>query len=103
MVIVKLEEKWMSIGTTRDEDVGEITGEGSYVKQKTAYVDEERDILNIPVKITTQDSKALIWSPWDKDKKKFMEAFGAETANWVGKKFKIMHIDKKMIVRPIVE
>ena len=58
-----------------------------------------KTVLNIEVEI---NGSKLVWSPWDKDGRALHKAYGTESKNWVGQKLSILHIDKKMVVRPIV-
>lgn len=100
MVEVVMDNNYLSVESTKDGDIAVVVGEGEMVLKKVTWSNKEKEILNIPVEVS---GKEMIWSPWDKDKKTCIEAWGGDTKNWVGKKFTIFHIDKKVVIRTIAE
>ena len=99
MVEVEIEDMYISFENTKDGDIVEIIEEGQYEMKKVSWSKDEKKILNIPVRL---NDKKIIWSPWNKDSKKCIEAWGKDTKNWVGMKFEIVHMENKMLIRPIV-
>lgn len=91
---------FMAFDTTQDNDIAVILGEGEETEIKNKWTDKMEWKLNIPVEIK---GKGLIWTPWDSDGRALQEAFGTDSKSWVGKKLRIIHDKKKMLVRPIKE
>lgn len=79
---------------TQDGDIVEILDEGR-VEYNEAL---KKDMFNIKVKL---NERVKTFSPSNKAGKSLQEAFGMDTKDWIGKKFQILHVDKKMAIRPI--
>lgn len=90
---------FMNIDTTEDGDIATITSEGELVEMLGKFSNKMERKLNLDVEI---DGTKMIWTPWDKNGRELQAAFGMDTKQWVGKKLSILHIDKRMVVRPIV-
>ena len=85
---------FLSFDSTKDNDIVEILDEGK-VEYNEAL---KKDMFNLKVKI---NDKVKTYSPSNKAGQSLQDAFGMDTSNWIGKKFQILHIDKKMAIRPI--
>ena len=94
MVLVEKEKdsRYLSVDSTKDGDIAEIMSEGTM-----GLVVKEMK-LNLDVKVGNDE---LIYTPWPNAKNLLIDAFGTETKNWIGKKFIILHVNKKLIIRPI--
>ena len=55
-------------------------------------------MFNINVK---RGDKVMTYSPNNSSGKILQQAFGIDTKDWKGKKFQIVHVDKKMLIKPI--
>ena len=85
---------FISYDSTSDNDVMVILNEG-----KVEYNENlKKDMFNIQVEL---NEKKKIWSPNNKHGKALQEAFGNDTKEWIGQKVQILHVDKKMAIRPI--
>jgi hypothetical protein len=80
---------------TSDGDIAEIVNEGK-VEYNEAL---KKDMFNIQVKL---NDKVKTYSPNNKSGQALQAAFGKDTKNWIGKKFQILHVDKKMLIKPVV-
>lgn len=85
---------YLNIDSTQDGDIVEILDEGKVEFNETL----KKDLFNIHVKL---NDKVKTYSPSNKAGRSLQEAFGEDSSNWIGKKFQVLHIDKKMVVRPI--
>lgn len=90
---------YLSIDTTKDTDIATLLTGGTIEEMKdfNGKLVKKR---NIPVRIGETD---LVWTPWPKDGRALQKAFGVESENWAGKKIQVFHVDKKLVIRPIVE
>lgn len=79
---------------TQDNDIVTILDEGKVEFNETLG----KDMFNINV---DHNGKKKVYSPNNKSGKSLQEAFGMDSKNWVGKKFQVMHVDKKMFIRPL--
>lgn len=85
---------YLNFESTEDGDVCEILDEG---------VEEFNDILKkkmFNVKIRKGD-KIMTYSPNNTSGRLLQQVFGKDTKDWIGKKFQVIHADKKMMIRPI--
>ena len=92
--------KYMNFDNTKDGDIATMLGGGELIEMKDPFTGKMKKVRNIPVRI---GDVAMVFTPWPKEGRQIQEAFGYESDEWAGKKLTIMHIDKKMIIRPIVE
>ena len=91
--------EYMTIETTKDGEIWTITGEGELQEQEDKWnKGKMKTVLNLPVRCVDQK---LIYTPWPKEGRQFQKAWGKDSKSWVDKQFQILHIDKKMVVRPI--
>lgn len=86
---------YLNFDSTKDGDIVEIISEGKREFNETL----KKEIYNINVK---KGEKKMIYSPNNSSGKILQAAFGEDDVNWIGKKFEVLHVDKKMLIRPIV-
>lgn len=79
---------------SNDGDIAVILDEGRIEYNETL----KKDMFNINVEVA---GSKKIYSPNNKAGRALQEAFGKDTKDWVGKQFQILHVDKKMAIRPI--
>ena len=80
---------------TKDGDIITIINEG-----KVEYNDTlKKDMFNISVK---HNEKVKTYSPNNKAGLALQDAFGQDTKEWIGKQVQIVHIDKKMLIKPVL-
>lgn len=85
---------YISIDSTQDGDICTIIDEG-----KTEYNENfKKHVFSIGVKL---NDKNKIYSPNDKAGRALQDAFGRDSRDWIGHKFQIFHIDKRMVIKPI--
>lgn len=85
---------YLNFDSTQDADVIEIISEG-----KVEYNDTlKKDMFNIQVK---KGDKVMTYSPNNSSGRILQQVFGKDTKDWIGKKFQVMHVDKKMLIRPL--
>jgi len=85
---------FINYDSTQDGDIVEILDEGKIEYNETL----NKDMFNLKVKLS---EKVKIYSPSQTAGRSLQDAFGKDSKNWVNKKFTILHIDKKMIIKPI--
>ena len=87
---------YLNYESTKDGDTITILDEG-----KVEFNDVlKKDMFNLTVQ---RSDKKMIYSPTNKVGKVLQEAFGEDTKEWVNKQFTVIHIDKRMHVKPITE
>ena len=87
---------FVTIDSTQDGQIVTILGEGEY--GTLTFQGKEKRVLNVPVEI---NGKNMIWTPGMKQGKIAQKAWGTDSKNWVGKKFEIVHMENKLLIRPI--
>lgn len=86
--------EFLNYDSTTDGDIVEILNEG-----KVEYNDTlKKELFNISVKV---NDKVKTYSPSNTAGRTLQEAFGKDSKDWVGRKFQVFHIDKKMVVKPL--
>ena len=75
----------------QENDIGTILSEGDY-EEKENFKGEKYKQLNLDVEI---NGKKLIHSPRMQEGKKLVAAWGNDTINWIGKKFKCHIVNYK--------
>ena len=88
---------YLSIGTTKDGDIVEVTGEGA--EGELTFSGKTKKVYNIPV---NHKGKTITFTPTNTQGKRLIEAWGNDTKAWIGKKFEVIHVDNKMMVRPFL-
>jgi hypothetical protein len=86
---------FLNYEATEDGDIVEIVSDEGKVEYNEAL---KKEIYNIKV---SHNGKVKTYSPTNKAGKSLQEAFGKDDKNWKGKKFQVVHFDKKMAIRPI--
>lgn len=79
---------------TQDGDIVTILDEGKVEYNETL----KKELFNIGVEV---NGKRKTYSPNNTAGKTLQEAFGMDSKDWVGKQFEVLHVDKKMKIRPI--
>lgn len=79
---------------TKDGETVTIIGKGRVEHNETL----KKDMFNIDVE---HNGKKKTYSPNNTAGRALQEAFGLDADSWIGKKFEILHVDKKMKIRPI--
>jgi hypothetical protein len=87
---------FLNLDSTQDADIIEILDEG---KEEFNSV-LKKDMFNIHVR---KGDKVMTYSPNNTSGRLLQDAFGKDSKDWIGKKFQIIHADKKMLIRPIKE
>ena len=87
---------FLNFDSTQDGDIVEIMEEGKIEFNQTL----KKNLFNISVK---KGDKVLVYSPNNTAGRELQTAYGKDSKEWIGKKFQILHVDKKMLIRPIVE
>ena len=85
---------YLNYDGTVDGNVVTILNEGAVEHNKIL----NKDMFNLKVEVNTIEKT---YSPSNKAGKALQEAFGMDTKDWVGRQFEILHVDKKMVIRPI--
>ena len=81
---------------TKDGDIVTILDEGKVEYNETL----KKELFNLGVEV---NGKKKTYSPNNTAGKTLQEAFGMDSKDWVGKQFEVLHVDKKMKIRPIKE
>jgi hypothetical protein len=93
-MIVDFSGDFLNYESTEDGEIVTILNEGKVEYNETL----KKELFNISVE---HNGKTKIYSPNNTAGKVFQETFGKDTKEWVGKQFEVLHVDKKMKVRPI--
>ena len=89
---------YLNIESSKDGEIAEITGEGEYVEIDFQGI--KKKVFNIPINVS---GTKKIYTPGNKAGKILIKSFGKDTKNWIGKKFEVVHIENKMLIRPLTE
>lgn len=100
MVLVEVKASFLNYESTKDGDIWTIMNEGEYTLETPTWSKKEVNRLHIDVQ-KLESPTTLDWTPWDSDLKKVVEAWGNESKSWIGKKIRITHDGKKMIISPV--
>ena len=85
---------FLNFDSTADGDIVEILDEG---KEEFNQI-LKKIMFNISVK---KGDKVMIYSPNNNSGRLLQEVFGKDSKDWIGKKFQIIHVEKRMLIRPI--
>ena len=85
---------FLSFNSTTDGDIIEILDEGKVEYNETL----KKDMFNVQVE---HNGKPKIYSPNNTAGRVLQQAFGMDADGWVGKQFEVLHVDKKMKIRPV--
>ena len=86
--------EYLNFDSTKDGDIVEIISAGEDVYSEAL----KKKIYNIKVR---RNGKEMTYSPNNIAGRALQDAFGMEDSSWKGKKFSVIHVDKKMLIRPI--
>ena len=85
---------FLNFESTQDGDIAEILNEGI-----VEYNDNlKKDMFNLKVKL---NEKVKTYSPNMRAGQELQKVFGKDTKDWIGKKIQILHVQGKMVIRPI--
>jgi hypothetical protein len=85
---------YLNYESTTDGDIVTILDEGRVEYNETL----KKDMFNINVEV---NKNKKVYSPNNNAGRALQDAFGKDTKGWVGKQFTILHVDKKMLIKPI--
>jgi hypothetical protein len=94
MVLADFSGDFLNYDNSNDGDICEIVNEGAVEFNESL----KKDMFNIQVKV---NDRVKTWSPNNRSGQALQKAFGMDTKSWIGQKFQIVHIDKKLLIRPI--
>ena len=86
--------EFLNYDASSDGDVVTILDEGKVEYNETL----KKEMFNIGVEV---NKSKKIYSPNNKAGRALQDAFGMDSKDWVGKQFTVLHIDKKMHIKPI--
>ena len=87
---------YLNFESSKDGEIVEIISGGKREFNEIL----KKEIYNIRVR---KGSKEMTYSPNNSAGKVLQAAFGEDDINWMGKKFTVIHVDKRMLIRPITE
>ena len=94
MTIFDFSGDFLNYESTKDGDIVTILSEGKVEYNETL----KKELFNINVELK---GKQKTYSPNNTVGRVLQEAFGMDSKNWIGKQFEVLHVDKKMKIRPI--
>jgi hypothetical protein len=94
MAIFDFSGDFLNYEATKDGDIVTILSEGRVEYNETL----KKELCNIEVE---HNQKKKTYSPNNTAGLSLQVAFGMDSKNWIGKQFEILHVDKKMKIRPI--
>jgi len=86
--------EFLNYDASSDGDVVTILDEGKVEYNETL----KKEMFNIGVEV---NKSKKIYSPNNKAGRALQDAFCMDSKDWVGKQFTVLHIDKKMHIKPI--
>jgi hypothetical protein len=92
-MIVDFSGDFLNYEGTKDGDIVTILSEGKVEYNETL----KKELFNIDVEV---NGKQKTYSPNNTAGKVLQEAFGMDSKDWVGKQFEVLHVDKKLKIRP---
>ena len=90
--------EYLSIETTNDGDIVTIVGRPEF--GELVFQGKTKKVTNVPVQVK---DKLLVYTPTNKAGRNLVKAWGKEMDDWNGKQFTVLHIEEKIVVRPIIE
>ncbi len=97
MVKAEFGGDYVCVDSTQDGDIGVIIGKPEF--GELTFQGKTKQVTNIPVEI---NNKKLTYTPTNKTGKTLVKAWGDEMDTWVGMKFEVLHIEDKLVVRPLL-
>ena len=98
-MILETDETYLSIENSKHEQIVTILTEGSPTEQPSKFNDKIATYCKLDVEWGDIKGNFTIWKKY---KSTFVEAWGKDTKDYVGKQFKIFHINGKIEIKPIV-
>lgn len=95
-MIVDFSGDFVNFEATNDGDIATILDECKLTYNETL----KKDMWDMQVEI---NGKKKTYSPNNKAGQALADAFGKDSNDWIGKQFTILHIDKKMHIKPIIK
>jgi hypothetical protein len=96
MTVFDFSGDFLNVESTKDGDIV-VFLDGGRVEYNEVL---KKNLTNFAVEV---NSKRKTYSPTQKAGQEFQKAFGEDSDNWIGKKFEVLHVQGKMVVRPIKE
>ena len=93
-MIVDFSGDFLNYEGTADGDIVTILDEGKVEYNETL----KKELFNVAV---DHNQKRKTFSPNNTAGKCLQEAFGMDSKYWIGKQFEVLHVDKKLKIRPI--
>lgn len=97
MVEAEFGGDYLSLDSTNDEDIVTIVAKPEF--GELTFKGITKKVTNIQVEV---NGKKLTYTPTNKSGKLLVKAWGKEMDAWIGKQFKVVHIEDKMLIKPIV-
>jgi hypothetical protein len=94
MVQVDFSGDFLNYDSSQDGDICTILNECKLVYNETL----KKDMWDMEVE---HNKKTKTFSPNNKSGNALVDAFGKDSKDWIGQQFEVVHIDKKMSIRPI--
>ena len=94
MVVFDFSGDFLNLESTKDGDKATFLDSGK-VEYNEAL---KKNMTNFEVEI---NAKRKVYSPTQKAGQEFQKSFGMDSDLWVGKSFEILHVQGKMVVRPL--
>lgn len=101
MVVIIVKDEYLNFDSTEDGDLFEILSGGDYSLDKVTWETEKVSRIHLPTLLNGKTK--LDWTPWDSDLRKLIAVWGKNSEDYKGKKCRITHDKKKMLISPIVE
>ncbi len=86
---------YLNFDSTKDGDIIQIIGEGKREMNEAL----KKVIYNI--RVNKNGTKEMTYSPNNSSGKILQAAFGEDDVDWIGKEFTVLHVEKKMLIKPI--
>ena len=93
-MITEFSGEYLNYDGTEDGDICTFLDEGKMEFSETL----KKELFNIKV---DHNGKTKTYSPSNIAGRALQASYGKDSKNWVGKQFQVLHIDKKLVIRPI--
>jgi hypothetical protein len=85
---------FLNFDGTNDGDIVTIIGKGKVEYNEVL----KKNIFNVQVE---HNGKTKVYSPSNAAGIELQKTFGKDADEWVGKQFEVLHVDKKLKIRPL--
>ena len=89
---------YLNFDNTQDDDIVTITSKPD-PNAELEYNGKKKRVTNMDVEV---NGKKLVYTPANKAGKLMVKCWGKEMDSWVGKQFKIQHVEDKMFIKPML-